>query len=97
MINLRKILLPTDFSTTAKTAQMYACSLAQQYGCELHIIHVIIDPAYVMPPMAGAYIPESYREDMKTRSDDELSKLPDDKTAKGFIYREGNARWCSTS
>ncbi len=76
MINLKRILWPTDFSETADTAQIYACSLAKQFDAELHIVHTIIDPAYAVSPMGVGYIPATYHEDMRERSDAELAKLP---------------------
>jgi len=84
MINIQKILWPTDFSDNAKTAQLYACELAKQFSAELHVVHVIVDPAYVISPMGVGYIPESYHTDMHQRSDDELAKLPPEQEAKGL-------------
>ncbi len=73
MINIKKILWPTDFSDNSKTSQMYACELAKQFSAELHIIHVIVDPAYIVSPMGVGYIPDSYQEDVRERSDKELA------------------------
>ncbi len=36
----RKILFPTDFSDYSKRALPYALSLAQNYGAQLHVLHV---------------------------------------------------------
>lgn len=36
-----KILVPTDFSESAKYALLYAIDLAQKYGGGLHFIHVV--------------------------------------------------------
>jgi universal stress protein A len=47
--------------------------LAKQFSAELHVIHVIEDPAYVGTPMGLGYIPESYQVDMRERSDRELA------------------------
>ena len=76
MINLKRILWPTDYSETSEAAQTYACALAKQFDAELHIVHVIIEPAYAVSPMGVGYIPASYHEDMRARSDAELAKLP---------------------
>ncbi|NKB38765.1 MAG: universal stress protein [Gammaproteobacteria bacterium] len=89
MINLKRILWPTDFSETSDAAQTYACNLAKQFDAELHIVHVIIDPAYAVSPMGVGYIPASYHEDMRVRSDAELAKLPVDSAADGLsVVRE---------
>jgi nucleotide-binding universal stress UspA family protein len=41
MIQLRRILLPTDFSDSAAEALKYACALAEQFEAELHLLHVL--------------------------------------------------------
>lgn len=43
MIQLKKILLPTDFSEPAEKAILYACELAERFGSELHLLHVVHD------------------------------------------------------
>ena len=45
MIQLEKILYPTDFSDVSLHSLVYARALAEQYGAELHCIHVV-DEAY---------------------------------------------------
>ena len=42
MIQLRKILFPTDFSPCADQALDHALHLAQQYQAELHMLHAIV-------------------------------------------------------
>lgn len=41
MIELKKILLPTDFSDTSKEALKYAISLSREYGAEMTALHVV--------------------------------------------------------
>lgn len=41
MIELRRILCPTDFSDRAAYAQNYACTLAAKFGAELHLLNVV--------------------------------------------------------
>jgi universal stress protein A len=48
-IDLKRILVPTDFSPLAKKAVHYATRLAQQFGAELNLFHVVepeIPPAF---------------------------------------------------
>lgn len=40
MIRVTRILLPTDFSELSSHATRYACALADQFGAELHVLHV---------------------------------------------------------
>ena len=45
MIQMDKILYPTDFSELSLHSLLYAKNLAEQYGAKLHCLHVI-DEAY---------------------------------------------------
>jgi nucleotide-binding universal stress UspA family protein len=42
MMQIRRILYPTDFSDTAKQALMHALFLAEQFDAELHMLHAIV-------------------------------------------------------
>jgi universal stress protein A len=50
ILNLKKILVPIDFSDTSKKALHYALRFAEQFGCEIVLLHVV-EPAM---PMVGA-------------------------------------------
>jgi nucleotide-binding universal stress UspA family protein len=43
-IALRRILVPTDFSETSAAAVKYAVALADAFGAELHLLHVMERP-----------------------------------------------------
>ncbi len=49
MINLRRILVPTDFSRFSQVALTYASALAEKFGAELHLLHVVQDLALFIP------------------------------------------------
>ena len=56
-IHLRRILVPVDFSPLSKKALLYATRMAQQFGAEVNIFHVVepeIPPAFdgfmIAPP-----------------------------------------------
>lgn len=51
MINLKRILMPTDFSELAAHALRYACDLARAYRAELHVLHVV-SPSQDLPVAA---------------------------------------------
>src|SRR5215510_13536074 len=38
---IKRILLPTDFSTYSATATKYACELATKFDAELHLLHTL--------------------------------------------------------
>ena len=41
MINLKRILVPTDFSESARLALRYGISFAREYEAELTLLHVV--------------------------------------------------------
>jgi nucleotide-binding universal stress UspA family protein len=56
MIKLKKLLLPTDFSDSARHAFTYAASFAREYDAALYLLHVV----EVLPMgYAGELFPES--------------------------------------
>jgi nucleotide-binding universal stress UspA family protein len=64
MLEIRKILAPTDFSTHAAQAVRYACGLAERLGAELHLLHVLAEvlPSGPDPLLMPVLPPEYYRE-----------------------------------
>ena len=64
MIEIRRILAPTDFSAHAAKAVRYACRLAERLESELHLLHVLSDvvPAGPDPMLAPVLPPEYYKE-----------------------------------
>src|SRR6266571_382962 len=41
ILQLKKILVPIDFSDTSKKAFQYALRFAEQFGCEIVLLHVV--------------------------------------------------------
>lgn len=54
MIALKKVLLATDFSDCAKTAEEYASAFADQFQAELHVLHVVVDTNWATPDFGAA-------------------------------------------
>ncbi len=52
LLHLQKVLFATDFSGPAKQAEKYACAMAQQFGAELHLLHVVSTEAMLAAPDA---------------------------------------------
>jgi len=50
ILNLKKILVPSDFSPISKKAIQYALRFAEQFGCEIALLYVV-EPA---TPIVGA-------------------------------------------
>lgn len=55
-IELKKIMWPTDFSELSMLAGDYAAALRDQFGAELHVVHVcppLVSPELAVPMAAG--------------------------------------------
>ena len=51
MMPIRRILFPTDFSESADHAWMFALQFAQDFGADVHVLHVVAPP----PRLTEAY------------------------------------------
>lgn len=56
MLPFKKILCPTDFSEPSFIALNAAIEFAQQYGAELHILH-IVPPLHMVPVPTNIQLP----------------------------------------
>lgn len=63
MIQLNRILLPTDFSKYSTEATKYACALAEKFDAELHLLHVLETHLSATPEFAaGLALPTPVKE-----------------------------------
>jgi len=65
MIEIKKILCPTDFSDFSRRALDHALAMAKWYGAEVSVLHVI--PKVLMPPEAYPYLTEPLLPDPQAR------------------------------
>jgi universal stress protein A len=72
-IGLKKILVPVDLSPLSKKAFKYALRLAQQFGTELALLHVV-EPTAPATFDGGAFVP-SYIDEVPPKAEKELRKL----------------------
>jgi nucleotide-binding universal stress UspA family protein len=65
MIEIKRILAPTDFSAHAEGALRYACALADRLGADLHVLHVLseIVPTGPDPLLMPVMPPQFYQDD----------------------------------
>lgn len=49
MIDLHRILVPTDFSKFSENALKYGAAFAEKFSAELHLLHVVQDLALFIP------------------------------------------------
>jgi nucleotide-binding universal stress UspA family protein len=85
MIELRRILLPTDFSDTADVALKYSRTLADVFNASLTLLHVIMDP-FVHGWTGEGYVPDlpAFREELAIQSQDRLNKVLTDAERQRF-------------
>lgn len=88
MINLKRVLVPTDFSDSARLALRYGISFASEYRAELTLLHVIetIAVGYASDlfpvPMAEVY------QEIAGYAQSELAKLAQEARDKGVTVVE---------
>jgi nucleotide-binding universal stress UspA family protein len=90
MINLKRILLPTDFSEHSAAARQYACAFADQFRADLHLLHVIQDLAPLVPePGVAIPPPADYLQELEASARSLLERFLDPQPPAGIsIVRE---------
>ncbi|QDT96745.1 universal stress protein [Gimesia aquarii] len=78
MINMKKILIPTDFSEFGEQALVYGCEFAKQFGAELHLLNVVQDAVAMFPEpnMMGTSMNDLVA-DMQHLAQKQLEEMPD--------------------
>lgn len=91
MINLKRILVTTDFSEFSEPAVVYGCAIAEKFDSELHLLHVCPDAAMLVPDVNGlgaAGLIDQAQAIAKSAAD-HLQKLPPENCRAGStIIRE---------
>jgi nucleotide-binding universal stress UspA family protein len=88
MIRLQRILVPTDFSDSARHALTYGISFAREYEAELVLLHVVetVPVGYASDlfpvPMAEVF------QEISGYAKTELAKVAEEARAKGVKVRE---------
>ncbi len=80
MIELKRILVPTDFSEFSRPALMYGCAMASRFESELHLLHVCPDAAMLTPEIdgLGAVNLLEQAEAFEASAKEQLKQLPPD-------------------
>jgi nucleotide-binding universal stress UspA family protein len=77
VLEIRSILAPTDFSRHAEAALVYAFAMAERFGSELHLLHVL--PEVVAPiapePMLLPTLPPEYYTEAESTARESLAQL----------------------
>jgi nucleotide-binding universal stress UspA family protein len=91
-IQVRRILVPIDFSESAPSILEWAAHLAEEHGSRILLLH-----AYHLPvefqQLEGAYLPPDFWANVKTEAEQSLARYAADLEARGLqverIVREG--------
>jgi nucleotide-binding universal stress UspA family protein len=88
VIKLKKVLVPTDFSESARQALRYGMSFAKEYGAELLLLHVVenLTVGYASDlfpvPMAEVF------QEISGYAKAELAKLGEEARGRGLAVQE---------
>ena len=63
MVNITRILHPTDFSDNSRPALAYASDFARQFHAELHILSVVDSRLFTGIPADPGFFPPEYMEE----------------------------------
>src|SRR5262245_8325717 len=81
MIEIQRILVPTDFSEYSQHALKYAVALAQSFMAKLYVVHIFEDAVVAAP--TETFHPEIWAE-AETAEKEELSLLTQELHTKGI-------------
>jgi nucleotide-binding universal stress UspA family protein len=90
MIDLHRILIPTDFSKFSQVALSYASAFAEKFLAELHLLHVVQDLAVFIPDMITVAPPPVPTVDQMTKAVQEAFDriIKDNRLERFKIHRE---------
>ena len=75
MVPIRRILFPTDFSEHADYAWPYALQFAQEFGAQVHLLHVVARPPRVSESYAMNFDPEKFTQALTQEASATLARL----------------------
>jgi nucleotide-binding universal stress UspA family protein len=83
-MNVKTILVPTDFSADAENALSTATELAKLFGARVVVLHAYHVDIPVVSPMAGGYaLPPGFYEDLRSQAIAQVEKLAEGAAAEG--------------
>ena len=87
MLSIRRILFPTDLSEPAEYAWSYALTFAQEFGAEVHLLHVIAPPPRLTEAYAVNYEPEKVVESLSQGANATLDRQVEAAKSRGLVFR----------
>jgi nucleotide-binding universal stress UspA family protein len=84
-MNVKTILIPTDFSVDAEKALSTATELAKLFGARIVVLHAYHVDIPVVSPMAGGYaLPQGFYEGLRSQATTQVEKLAKETAAEGI-------------
>ena len=83
--DLKRILVPTDFSDSSAPALRAAVRLAQSFHASIEVFHVDIDPSLVLPPPIGVVSMAALFERMFEGAAEKLDHIVDEVRKSGVV------------
>jgi nucleotide-binding universal stress UspA family protein/mono/diheme cytochrome c family protein len=96
-LDIKRILVPLDFSANSELALDYARAMAQRFGAALHLVHVCETPALIAAPadtdaMSLTEWSQSRADEAERQLADWQKRLPDVRTSTEVLF--GNPARC---
>jgi universal stress protein A len=83
VIEISRILAPTDFSAHSTGALRYACGMAERFAAELHLVHVLSEIVPTGPdPLLMPVMPPEFYQENEDRAKENLTTLLDNSWGK---------------
>jgi nucleotide-binding universal stress UspA family protein len=75
LIDIRRILVPIDFSAHSKNALRYAVPMAEAFGASLHLVYVVEPTIYPADLGFGQVVLPAVEDELRDKGSDELKKM----------------------
>jgi nucleotide-binding universal stress UspA family protein len=84
-MNVKTILVPTDFSADAEKALSTATELAKLFGARIVVLHAYhVDIPVVLPRGGGYVLPQGFYEDLRSQATAQVEKLAKEVATEGI-------------
>jgi nucleotide-binding universal stress UspA family protein len=87
MLSIRRILFPTDFSEPAEYAWSYALTFAQEFGAEVHLLHVVAPPPRLTEAYAVNFDPARLVESLTAEATGSMDRQVETAKSRGLVFR----------
>ena len=87
MLTIRRIMFPTDFSEPAEYAWPYALTFAQEFGAEVHVLHVVAPPPRLTEAYTVTFDPEGTVQAVMADANTALDGQIEAAKSRGLLFR----------